>query len=472
MAQQKMIQLKNFYQGGIADSKFVGLANSLEYLVGFNIHSELGILKVQQALAKDSGSSIDDFVKAIVPCSDGNSYLFGTTNGKIWKRDSSGTYTLMATASPASGSAGILDAREYQGYIYYAMQNRLGRWQIGTSWATRSDDWATFTNGDADFHPMQEVNLVLYIGDANLVAQVDAGTFSANALDIKTPLRIKSLGRLVTDLLIGTYVNDNVNNTEILRWNTWSISFSSFDAIPEVGVNAFLDMDNYLVVNAGLKGNMYVYSNDALEQYRRLKGDWSQKSALVNPNAVLNLDGVPYFGVSNVSGNPLLQGVYSLARYSRSYPLVFSLDFPLSTGVFTKTEIGAMVGIGGGQMLISWKDTNSTAVYGVDKIDFSAKYTGAYLVSRVISINRSELTKFGRIYANYKSLPASTDLDIYTSKNYVDFAGTANTSRNNTKILSKVTDVDIAEAVTLQVKVKATVNVNDAPELEGVEIYL
>lgn len=472
MAQQKAVQLRNFYQGGIADSKFVGLANSLEYLVGFDIHSELGILKVQQALAKDSASTIDDFVKAIVPCSDGSTYLFGSTNGKIWKRTAGGTYSLEATASPAAGNAGILDAREYQGYIYYAMQSRLGRWQLGTAWSTRDDSWATFTNTDANFHPMQEVNLVLYIGDANYIAQVDAGTFSANALDIKTPLRIKSLGRLVTDLLIGTYVNDNVNQTEILRWNTWSISFSSFDAIPEVGVNAFLDMDNYLVVNAGLKGNMYVYSNDALEQYRRLKGDWSQKSALINQNAVLNLNGTPYFGVSNNSGNPLLQGVYSLARYSRSYPLVFSLDFPISTGNFSNIEIGAIAGIGDGQMLISWKDTTSGTVYGIDKIDFSNKYTGAYLVSRVISIDRSELGRFGRIYANYKSLPANTDLEIYSSKNYASFSGTADVSKNNTKILSKVTDVDIPEAVTLQVKVKAVVNNNDAPELEGVEIYL
>jgi hypothetical protein len=67
---------------------------------------------------------------------------------------------------------------------------------------------------------MQEVNQVLYIGDRNYVAQVDAGTFSANALDIKTPLRIKSLGKILTDLLVGTFVNVYNAITEILRWNT------------------------------------------------------------------------------------------------------------------------------------------------------------------------------------------------------------------------------------------------------------
>jgi len=80
-----------------------------------------------------------------------------------------------------------MDAWEYQGYIYYTMQSRLGRVAVGapTDWATRNDSWATFTNTDALYHPCQEVNAVLYIGDANLVAQVDAGVFSADALDIE-----------------------------------------------------------------------------------------------------------------------------------------------------------------------------------------------------------------------------------------------------------------------------------------------
>lgn len=41
---------------------------------------------------------------------------------------------------------------------------------------------------------MKVLNLVLYIGDGNLVAQVDDGTFTADALDIQKPHRIKALG--------------------------------------------------------------------------------------------------------------------------------------------------------------------------------------------------------------------------------------------------------------------------------------
>src|SRR3990167_1095339 len=68
-----------------------------------------------------------------------------------------------------------------------------------------------YTTSDDEFHPMLEQNLVLFIGDRHLVHQVD-GTgasghvFTNDALDITPPLRIKSLGRISTDLLVGTYV--------------------------------------------------------------------------------------------------------------------------------------------------------------------------------------------------------------------------------------------------------------------------
>lgn len=254
------IEIKNLNLGGIADSDYLGAENSVAEAVGLDIHSEAGVIKVNQALTKESGTLVDDFVKASVPCSDGKTYHFGSTNGKVWSRTSGGTWALEATVAPSAGNIGVLDAKEYQGYIYYAMQNRLGRWQIGSAWSTRNDNWATFTNGDADWHPMRVVNLVLYIGDKNYVAQVDAGTFSANALDIAAPLRIKSLGRMNTDLLVGTYISDNVTETEIIRWNTWSVSFSTSDPIPEVGVNCFPDTDNNVIVNAGTKGSLYPYN--------------------------------------------------------------------------------------------------------------------------------------------------------------------------------------------------------------------
>lgn len=467
----KQIPFKNFNLGGIADSDYMGTANSLADLWGFDLHSEVGVLKVNQALTKESSTTVDDFVTCAVPSSDGNTYLFGSTAGKIWKRTSNGTYSLEATASPLAGTAGIMDAKEYQGYIYYSMQSRLGRWQLGTAWSTRNDSWATFTKTDASWHPMMILNLVLYVGDANLIAQVDAGTFSANALDISSPLRIKCLGQLGTDLLIGTYVSSNIVATEVYRWNTWSVSFTNSDPIPEVGINAFLPIDNGVMVSAGTKGDIYTYDGVKLDLYKQIKGSWdSTNTATIYANAVLNFNGLPLFGLSKVVGTPANHGIYSLGGASRNYPVVLNGEQGISTGNLSNVEIGCIVGVGD-IYLVSWRDTTSTTTYGVDKLDNSLKYTSPYLTTRVIVADRFALTNYSFVSIGYRSLPASTTFTISKKINSGSFEAVS-TGDVVDDIQRKVftMSVDINDATTVQIKIAPTVSVNTAPEIEEFQV--
>lgn len=468
------IPFKNFNLGGIADSDYMGGANSLADLWGFDIHSEVGVLKVNQALAKESGSTVDDLVKAAVPCSDGNTYLFGSTNGKIWKRTSGGTYSLEATAAPAAGAIGILDAMEYQGYIYYAMQSRLGRVAVGAAWSTRNDSWATFTNTDASFHPMRIVNLVLYIGDANYLAQVDAGVFAANALDISAPLRIKCLGQLGTDILMGTFVSSNIVATQIYRWNTWSVSFTNSDPIPEIGINCFLPIDNGVMCNAGTKGNLYTYDGVVLQPYKQIKGTWDNTTnkATVNPNAALNFNGLPLFGLSVSAGTPANMGVYSLGRANRNYPIVLNGEQGISTGHLDNVEIGAIVGVGD-VYLVTWKDTNGGTSYGVDILDLSNKYSAAYLTTRVIMADRMAFLNYNVVNIGYRTLPANTTFGI--SKKVNGGAMTAIVAGDCTDDVQRkifMTSIDINDATTLQVKIAPTVSANTAPEIEAFEVVV
>lgn len=462
------VEIKNLNMGGIADSDYLGSENSVAEMVNCDIHSESGIIKANQALAKDSGSTVTELITASVSASNGSTYHFGDAGG-IYERESNGTWTKRATAAPAAGAVGILSAAEYQGYIYYAMQSRLGRIALpaaGGSWAGRSDSFATFSNTDSSFHPMREVNLVLYIGDKNYVAQVDGTTFSANALDIKSPLRISALGKLDTDLLIGTFVADNVNKTEILRWNTWSVSFSVSDEIPEVGINAFLDTDNIIIVNAGRKGNLYIYDGAQLELYKQIKGTWSSTNkAKVNTNAVFNFNGMPLFGLSQVTGTGVLLGVYSFARTNRNYPYVLNLEFTISTGNKANIQIGSIVAVGADQFLVSWVDTNSGTVYGVDILDLSNKAT-AYFVTRNLLVDREVLSNYGFVFVPYRSLPTDTSINIYTSKQHAAFSGTPDDSTTDTDRLIERTDAEISDASVVKVKVELVPNDNDAPEVE------
>lgn len=461
------ILLNNFFQGGLADSQYAGNPNSLAEIVGLDLHSEPGILKVSQALVKESGSNIDDVVSQIVVCSDGKGYLFQKTNGKIFSRTTAGVYNLEATNTAAS--PGILDAAEYNGYVYYSAASKLGRWQKGTAWSARNDAFATFTNGNTLYHPMYVKNGVLYIGDGFLVAQVDDSTgsaiFSPNALDIPTQYIVQCLGEVENDLLVGATTNTILVDTQIFRWNTYSVSFTNNDSVPEIGINAFLPLDNVTVVQAGQRGNIYTYNGAQLEQFKRILGDWSnQNKAFVQANAIANYMGRALFGLSNNMNNPVNQGVYSFGGFSANYPKVLALEFILSTLNLNNIQISA-IAIMGDDILVAWKDTNAGTVYGVDKVDWSNKYTAAYFTTRVLAIDRSNGKQFA-VHLGYRQRPASCPLTLQASIN-----GGAFSSLTLTEDVDRhfyYTKERLPTACTLRLKVGFTVNGNNAPDLESV----
>jgi len=469
MAIAQHIQIKNINQGGIADSDYLGGLGSVSEIVGINIHDESGIMKLNQKLTKvnDAVSAVDALINAIVPSSNGHKYFFGA-NGKTWKETSAGVWALLGTRSPAAGAAGVLSAMEYQGYIYYAMQSRLGRMAIGTD--VFSDNFATFTNTDATYHPMKEVNQVLYIGDAQFVAQVDAGVFSANAFDIKTPLRISALGKVGTDLLIGTYVSSNIVGTEIFRWNTWSDSYSVSDEIPEVGVNAFLATDNSIIVSCGTKGNLYIFNGTQLDEYKQIKGTWgaSTNKAIVKNNAVLNFHGLPLFGLSQQSGTAVKLGLYSFGRTNANYPFVLSLEYPLSTGNFTGIEIGAIAG-NGDSFYVSWYDSAGAGTYGVDYLDLTAKQALGWITTRVSLFDRVVTSTYGIMAAAYRLLPTGTSIKIYANRNHAGMVEKTDIIVDTERLLVH-TESDAGAANTFQAKFELVGTANLSPEVELFDI--
>jgi hypothetical protein len=466
------IIIKDINLGGISDSIYQGEANSVAEIVNLDIHSEPGVVKVNQKMTKESGTTIDDLVKKILPCSDGLTYLFSSTSGKIWSRTSAGVYALAATASPAAGTAGISDAYEKSGYIYYTMQSRVGRVAIGapTNWAGKDDNWATFKNKDADYHPIIEQNLDLYIGDGKDLAIIEDGVFSDSALDLSTPFRIKSLGKVLTDVLLGTFVNAYKVATSIFRWVCYGTSFQDFDELPEIGINCFLPTDNYNLINAGRKGNLYLYSGGLMQQYKKIPGNWAiGNEAQVHPNAACNMFGLPLFGLSNISGDPAIEGIYSFGSYGRNYPKALNLEFTMSCGL-TGNEIGA-VELVGDQLLASWKHTATGPVYtyGIDKLDSANKAVNGYVSTRAITVNRSEQKNFS-VEVGYRLLPTGTSIKIYHKINYASIWTEMEEKETDADRMIVRTLLDADNANVIQFKVELNSSGNTAPEIDIIKI--
>jgi len=280
-----------------------------------------------------------------------------------------------------------------------------------------------FVECDNEFHPMLVQNNTLYIGDRNYVHEIkyvddDSNVgLSLSALDIPKELRIKCLGAFDTDVAVGTI------GGWIFRWNTWSDSWSIEDILPEDSVNAFLKVDNAYYVQAGSHGALYFYSGDKGYYERALYGNYDGKTMSVNPNAVASFKGIPLFGVSNKSGNPLSQGVYSFGtRNSQIFPRILALEYLISTGHTSDVEIGCLVVSGGNILYVAWKDGTT---YGVDKISTDRKNL-SYIVTKYF-YNKGELTdNLRKIFVNYTSIPipetvtysTSTDKFTLTSHDY------------------------------------------------------
>lgn len=464
---------------GLADSKWNGIQGAVAECVGLDIHSTPGITKVHQQLAKDSGSTVDEFCRVKVSASNGYTFWFSYTSGKIWARSSAGSWTLAYTTTPAAGSAGCLGASEFNGYIYWATQSRLHRIAIGDaddSWASVTEDYGTFDVTNSEFHPMVIQDITLLIGDGNQVAAVDEdGNFDSNALDLPSEFTIKTMAEWELDILIGTIVHSSVTRTSLIRWDCISTSWNTTDPIEEVGINAFIRDDNYLYVQAGKAGRFYFYDGSQLIPLNRIPGDWTNvKFGEVHPNSWANFRGIPIFGLSNspeagnTTGNPAKQGVYSFGSYSRNYSKVMDLSWIISQDKTSSIEIGAISVVGEFEILVAWKDGSN---YGVDILDWTTKYDSAYFETMMLFQDRRNILDTLRGVAGYyASLPANTGLTFYYSINggaYVAF-----TSVTDAVINRVYADLSVDGVGSLQIKVAFTTNSNDAPQLEALEVLI
>jgi hypothetical protein len=296
-----------------------------------------------------------------------------------------------------------------------------------------------------------------------------AGTLVDTTFNIKNPERITTLFGFDIDALVGTKVEGR-NLARVLRWDTASESWSAEDVVEENGVSAFIRDDNYVYVYTGEFGKLFFYNGEKLEPFTRIPGDWSPtQRAVIHQGAVATHLGVPVFGLSNLEGNPALQGVYSFGSYSKDYPKVLDLSFPISSGELEGVTIGAVLAVGA-DLYVAWKGATAT---GVDKLDYDNKYGSAYIETMMLSApqERGILKTALEACAYYASLPASTGITFGYKKKYeADYATL--TPVTDAKVCAVKARESIPEVANLQLKFGFTASGNDAPEVESFDYEL
>lgn len=403
--------------------------------------------------AADSSQKTATIANASLTSGAWNYFEFGT----VWNPDPNTIYHVHITDTTGDGTVDTLTAADLSdGNIKY------------------------LTNSADDFHRMVIQNLTLYITDRQYVHQIYdyRGTVAKSrfALDLPKPYRITDIAIFDTGLVLGTYIDSDTNEARVFTWNTWSTSFSSSDGVEEVGVKAFIPADNHIFAMCGLNGKIYHFNGARLEPAKQIPGDYTPTAYMdMHPNSVATFKGIQIFGLSNGSGNPNSQGVWSYGSSNIYYPKVLNCEFPISKrsgGEFVLTGITmGKILVVGNDLYVCWKDASDA---GVDKLDYSTKLDGAYVNTRAVTIDRTMLNNFKKFIASYVECSDDSNVEFYYRKNYNASWTPITDTRKDTERLT-ITAVEDIKAAPLEFRAvmkRDTGDASVAPILEALHIIV
>lgn len=376
----EILSIENF-NGGISPLANKGVKGSFAFGRGLNIR-ENNSLKCNQALKKDSSTTVTDLILTMFKASDGKVYGFGDT-GKIYRK-TSGTWALVYT--DADGI--ITGACEFKStsntFILYATRTKLKKITLanaGGTWTANVSDVGTFTNGIAgDFHTMRVAIGVVIINDGDVLAMYDyEDAFAATALRMSTGTKGKALLDRNDRVIVGGRENDD---GKFITWDRTSDSWNSKKSAQGPLVNAMGFLEAGVVAQVGTSGKLKYWNFGDTVPLMTIPG-----TGTAYPGGVAEYNTLTHIGMNGGTKN----GVYSIGRLDLNDPRALNLEYVPSHGKLTGAEIGALAN-DGTDLLVAWKDGST---YGVDIIDTANKATAVY-ESLKLTMGKTNIEKFLR----------------------------------------------------------------------------
>jgi len=380
----KNIWLIDNFTGGLSDQDDKGITGSFAWGEQLDFRSNPSVLTGVDAPAKNTTTIIEGLPKWMVQLG-ANIFAYDAGN-KIYKAGSPWTKVYTNAQTGIGNGMAVMGSN-----LYYASNAKLGK-DDGTFGAP-TPTAQTFQDGSANsWHPMKVFGGAggLCIGDGRYVAVLDYDgvTFydgtTGGGSDLTLPLdvKVKCLEVFNDYLVIGTYKGTNSyddNVAEIFFWDGTSTTYNFSLNLNESGVHAMISSPFGLIIQAGVRGNLYLYNGGSLVKIKQIP-TLTQTGTTYNeifPGAITNFKGLPHIGTAGVKTDTAgYTGVWSWGTNNKNYPYVMNYDYAISTGTQTGTTalIGCVFAANDTKLYVGWRDN---ATYGIDLINTTNKVATA-----------------------------------------------------------------------------------------------
>lgn len=468
MANLQSYTIKDF-NGGISDLSDRGVRGAFKFGYGINLRNTSSGLTCNQALKKDSGTTVTDLIRFFVSATDGSLYGFGDT-GKIYKRTSGGGWSVVYTDPDGE----ILGASEYihndgssnyVSHIVWATRTKLKKVETSVGFGSPTTV-TTFTNGFAgEWHTMLEALGVLFICDADYLAILDyEGATNMTALQFPGGIYSKSLLDNADIIIIGATEKERQRRGYLFTWNKLADSWLTKKDLQAQGANSLNFLESGIMVQTGEELKYWDTAN--LLPLKQLPGGGETL-----PGAQAEYRSIGHFGVQGGTKN----GVYGYGRRDKNSPFALNLEFIPSHGDYTTTtnKIGA-VGNHQGTMVVAWFDGTN---YGVDIIDEDNKAVALYESLEIDANSPYADKRWTQIKVVTDPLPEGTSVELKAKTINDDDWQTCKTDSEETamdtagqkKAIFNVAGSGKGEII--EVQITLTPSGNSAPNIRSLNLY-
>jgi len=360
---------------GISSSPHVGFSG----MQNLDIDSRQGIARLNNILAKKSGTTVDAQPNWIVRDPDTSTNVFALdSNGVLYKSANSGA--TWAELSDRGGAGQGLMVR--WGYVFVCEDTTIDVMKISdSSW---TNNWQTI-DSDIAWHPMvvSKNDSKIYGGAGKYVFSIEQDTtfdpgnaatytYTQQALDLPDSYRIKCLAEFGNNLMMGTWQGSTsveLRIADVFAWDRSSASFIQPMQLDEFGIHAMLNDGNSLIILAGVDGLIYSSNGASAWVIGQMPQDLAGGKYLeFYPGAICKYKSKIFFGVGQGGTNAIAgMGVYSLKQTGKGN--ILNLEHTVSTledGSNNELKPSALLPISRDTLLVGWRDDEDTPGYGID----------------------------------------------------------------------------------------------------------